>query len=50
MRHFLVLSTALVGMALAGPASASLSVLNTFTGQVDVSTDGCGTVGQACTP
>ena len=36
-------------MAIATPASASLSVLNTFTGQVDVSTDGCGTVTQSCT-
>ena len=36
-------------MVLAGPASASLSVLNSFTGQIDVSTDGCGTLAPSCT-
>ena len=49
MRHFLVATSALVGMALAGPAAASLSVLTSMTGQLDVSTDGCGAVSQACT-
>ena len=49
MRHFLVATSALVGMALAGPAAASLSVLTSMTGQLDVSTDGCGTLSQACT-
>ena len=49
MRYSLVATGALLGMALAGPASASLSVLNCFTGQVDVSTDGCGSTTEACT-
>ena len=49
MRHFLVATSALVGMALAGPAAASLSVLTSMTGQLDVSTDGCGTTTQSCT-
>lgn len=49
MRHSVIVTCALLGMVLAGPASASLSVLNTFTGQVDVSTDGCGSIGQFCT-
>jgi hypothetical protein len=40
------LSLAALGMAT--PASASLSVLNTYTGAVDVSTDGCGTTGTEC--
>ena len=49
MRHSLIATGALLGMALAGPAAASLSVLNSFTGQVDVSTDGCGALTQSCT-
>ncbi len=49
MRPTLLAGVALVGMALAAPAHASLNVLNTYTGQVDVSTDGCGSVSQACT-
>ena len=49
MRHILFASAAMIGMALAAPASASLNVLSTYTGQVNVSTDGCGSAGQACT-
>jgi hypothetical protein len=49
MRNYLLASAALLGMAVATPASASLSVLNTFTGQFDVSTDGCGSINESCT-
>ena len=49
MRLFLIATSALFGIALAGPAAAALSVLNSFTGQVDVSTDGCGSTTQSCT-
>ncbi len=47
MRRYLLATVALTGMALATPASASLSVLDTYTGAVDVSTDGCGSTTQA---
>ncbi len=48
MRKFILAATALAGLAAIHPASASLSVLQTFTGQVDVSTDGCGSIAQSC--
>lgn len=48
MRNLLLASAAAVGVALASPASAALNILNSFTGQYDVSTDGCGSTSQAC--
>ena len=49
MRLSLIATGALLGIGLAGPAAAALSVLNSFTGQFDVSTDGCGSTTQSCT-
>lgn len=48
MRLCLIATGAVLGIAFAGPAAAALSVLNSFTGQVDVSTDGCGSTTQSC--
>ena len=45
-----VIGIALVGVALASPASASLNLFNSFTGTEGVSTDGCGSfVNPTCT-
>ena len=48
-RSSLLTATMLAGFAVAGPAHASLSVLQTFTGSADVTTDGCGSLGPTCT-
>jgi hypothetical protein len=48
IRTLAVAALSFAAIGFATPASASLSVLNTFTGAVDVSTDGCGSTGQTC--
>ncbi len=49
MRRFLIMALAVAGLAFASPASASLSLLQAFTGAYDLSSDGCGSTGQFCT-
>ncbi|MEJ0015117.1 MAG: PEP-CTERM sorting domain-containing protein [Acetobacteraceae bacterium] len=49
MRLFAVAGVVTLALAGATPASAALSVLQSFVGSYDVSTAGCGSLGQACT-
>jgi hypothetical protein len=49
LRNALLATTALSGVAFAGPANASLTLFNSFTGNDLVSTDGCGSTTQSCT-
>jgi hypothetical protein len=44
-----VIGVALVGFVLATPASAALTLFNSFTGNEGVSTDGCGSTTATCT-
>jgi PEP-CTERM motif-containing protein len=44
-----VIGVALVGVVLANPASAALTLFNSFTGNEGVSTDGCGSTDSTCT-
>jgi len=46
---FAVIGIALVGVVLASPASAALTLFNSFTGNEGVSTDGCGSLTATCT-
>lgn len=49
MKSGLLAATMLTALATAMPAHASLSVLQTFTGNAGVTTDGCGTNDATCT-
>jgi hypothetical protein len=49
MKNGLLATTALVGVAFAGQANASLTFFNSFSGNELVSTDGCGSTTQSCT-
>jgi hypothetical protein len=49
LRNGLLATTALTGLAFAGPANASLTLFNSFTGNELVSTDGCGSATATCT-
>ena len=49
MKSGLLAATMLTALAAAIPAQASLSVLQTFTGNAGVTTDGCGTNAATCT-
>jgi hypothetical protein len=48
LRNALLATTALSGVALAGPANASLALFKTFTGNELASTDGCGSNTATC--
>jgi PEP-CTERM motif len=44
-----LIGAALVAVVLVGPASAALTLFNSFTGNEGVSTDGCGSITATCT-